>query len=188
MTAILPGMPSLSSPFRVMVLTFVGTIVFLLLVGFYCLHAGMVPANADARPPQFERWAAHTALRAVLARDMRSLHGPAQTPDSVLIKGVHLYKANCLVCHGASDGKQSSVAAGLYQHPPQFGKHDVADDPIEMTYWKITHGIRLTGMPSYTKTLTDDERWAIAAFLRHEDSLPPGALAEWKSLPSAATP
>jgi mono/diheme cytochrome c family protein len=41
-------------------------------------------------------------------------------------------------------------------------------------------------MPSYGKTLTADQRWAIASFLRHQDSLPPNALAAWKSLRSAA--
>jgi mono/diheme cytochrome c family protein len=99
--------------------------------------------------------------------------------------GVRLYKTNCAVCHGASDAKRSSVADGLYQEPPQFAKDDVTDDPIGVTYWKITHGIRYTGMPAFDSTLTSPQRWAIATFLLRQDSLTPAAAAAWKALPSA---
>ena len=147
---------------------------------------GFMPANADAKPSRIEHWAAHRSLNMTIARETKALHGPATSTDSVMTLGVRLYKANCSVCHGVADGKKSSVAEGLYQAPPQFAKDDVTDDPIEVTYWKITHGIRFTGMPSYAKSLTDDQRWAISAFLRHQDSLPPSALAAWKALPSVA--
>jgi len=55
-----------------------------------------------------------------------------------------------------------------------------------VTYWKITHGIRFTGMPSFSSTLSSDQRWAVASFLRYQDSLPPSAAAAWKALPSVA--
>ena len=71
-----------------------------------------------------------------------------------------------------------------YQHAPQFAKHDVMDDPIGVTYWKITHGIRFTGMPAFDSTLTATQRWAIASFLLRQDSLPPMANAAWRAMPS----
>jgi len=166
--------------------TVVATCVAFVLIAYVFVIGGFMPANADAKPGKIERWAAKRSLHVTLARETKTLHGPATSTDSVMTMGVRLYKTNCAVCHGASDGKRSSVADGLYQEPPQFAKDDVTDDPIEVTYWKITHGIRLTGMPSYRKSLTDDQRWAIAAFLRHQDSLPPTALAAWKALPSVA--
>jgi thiosulfate dehydrogenase len=170
----------------VVITTVVATCVVLLLGAYLFVTLGFMPANADAKPGKLEHWAAKRSLHVTLARETKTLHGPATSSDSVMTLGVRLYKANCAVCHGAADAKRSTVAEGLYQEPPQFGKDDVTDDPIEVTYWKITHGIRLTGMPSYSKTLTDDQRWAISAFLRHHDSLPPNALAAWKAMPSVA--
>lgn len=163
-----------------------GTLVALALVALLTVRAGLIPVNADATPGAAERWAAKTALRVAVTRDARGLHDPVAPTDSVLTAGVRMYHTHCAVCHGAADGKPSFVAKGLYQTPPQFAKDDVTDDPIEVTYWKITHGIRLTGMPSYGKTLTPNQRWAIASFLRYQDSLPPDADAAWKALPSAA--
>jgi thiosulfate dehydrogenase len=171
---------------RVILSTVAATLVVLILGAYLFVVLGFMPANADAKPGTLERWAAKRSLHVTLARETKTLHGPATSSDSVMTLGVRLYKANCAVCHGAADAKRSTVADGLYQEPPQFAKDDVTDDPIEVTYWKITHGIRLTGMPSYSKTLTDDQRWAISAFLRHQDSLPPNALAAWKTMPSVA--
>jgi hypothetical protein len=37
----------------------------------------------------------------------------------------------------------------LYQKPPQLATHGSEDDPEGISFWKIKHGIRLTGMPSF---------------------------------------
>lgn len=162
------------------------TVVVLCLVGVVMVNVGAFPANADSKPGPIETWAAKTSLHATLDRDARALQNPLPVNDSTLTLGVRLYGIRCAVCHGAADGKPSPIATGLYQKAPQFAKHDVTDDPVSQTYWKITHGIRLTGMPAFSRTLKPEQRWAIALFLSRQDSLPPGALAAWKKLPSAA--
>jgi mono/diheme cytochrome c family protein len=171
---------------RTVFLTVLLTIVLLAVAAYAGVVNGMMPANADSPPGMIETWAAKRSLRATLNRDAKGLTSPVAATDSVVASGVHLYGIYCAVCHGTSDGKASAIARGLYQHAPQFAKHDVTDDPIGVTYWKISHGLRLTGMPAFDSTLTDSQRWAIASFLRHQDSLPPGAEAAWKALPSAA--
>jgi thiosulfate dehydrogenase len=158
------------------------------LVAAYCaVMLGLVPANADAKPSALERWAAGTSLRATVARDAPKRPDPLPVDETNLAAGIKLYADNCMVCHGASDGQASNVAAGLYQRAPQLGKRGVEDDPEDDTYWKIEHGIRLTGMPSFGKSLKETQIWQLAMFLKHMDSLPPKALAAWKKLPSQAS-
>jgi hypothetical protein len=43
------------------------------------------------------------------------------------------------MCHGASDGKASKIAAGFYVPAPQFASDGAEDDPEGATYWKIHH-------------------------------------------------
>ena len=167
--------------------TAIATVLLLLILGYAAVIGGAIPANADAKPPVIETWIAKRALHAVIDHEIAGLSDPLPTDDSTLTRGVRLYGTHCAVCHGTSDGKPSSVAKGLYQRPPQFAKDDVTDDSVVVTYWKITHGIRLTGMPSYAETLTPEQRWAIATFLRHQGELPAHADEAWKALPSAAT-
>jgi mono/diheme cytochrome c family protein len=157
------------------------------LVGAYAfVSMGLMPANADAKPPRWERWAAHKSLDAAIEREATKTPNPVALNDGNLVAGVKLYAANCAVCHGAADGSASNIAKGLYQHAPQLGKHSVTDDEEGETYWKIDHGIRMTGMPSYRATLSETQMWQITLFLKHMDALTPGAEKAWKALPSQA--
>ena len=152
-----------------------------LTVGAYAgVRAGLMPANADARPGKLETWAAKTSLRATLAREAPRQDNPLALTDANLGAGIKLYKENCAVCHGGAAGDPSNIAKGLYQRSPQLGKHGVEDDPDATIYWKVTHGIRLTGMPAFSKTLTDEQRWQIVLLLKHMDALPPKAGLAWK--------
>lgn len=157
------------------------------LLGAYLFVAlGLMPANADAKPPALEKWAARKSLHASIEREAPKTPNPVAISDENLIAGVKLYAANCAVCHGAADGAASNIAKGLYQHAPQLGKHGVTDDEEGETYWKIDHGIRMTGMPSYRATLSEKQMWQITLFLKHMNELTPGAEKAWKALPSQA--
>ena len=106
--------------------------------------------------------------------------------DPNLIEGIRLYAFNCAVCHGAADAKPSNIAVGLYQKAPQLADDGVEDDPEGVTFWKIKHGIRLTGMPGFSGTLNDDQIWKITLFLKHMDNLTPGSKPAWLKVPSQA--
>jgi mono/diheme cytochrome c family protein len=159
----------------------------LALVGGYAFIVnGLMPANADSPPPALEKWAAHKSLNATLSREATLGSGPVALDDAALKEGIKVYAQNCMVCHGASDGQASNIALGLYQHAPQLAKHGVEDDSEGETYWKVHHGIRLTGMPGFSQTLTDTQQWQVTLFLKHMDALSPAVEKAWKALPSQA--
>jgi mono/diheme cytochrome c family protein len=58
----------------------------------------------------------------------------------------------------------------------------VEDDPEGVSFWKIAHGIRWTGMPSWKGALTDQQIWTLALFLRHMDKLPPAVDQAWQKV------
>ena len=128
-----------------------------------------MPANADGKPSRLERWAARTSLRATLEREAPKGSNPLSLDDNT----------NCAVCHGASAGRPSNIALGLYQKPPQLAKDGVEDDPDGVIYWKVAHGIRLTGMPAFGKNLDDRQLWQLTLFLKHMDALPPAPQRVW---------
>jgi thiosulfate dehydrogenase len=166
------------------VLGVVATFIVLGLAGYVGVRAGLVPANADATPSKLETWAAKTSLRATIKREMSSSPNPLPATDANYAAGIKLYAENCAVCHGAADAKATNIALGLYQRPPQLAKDGVEDDPDGETYWKLAHGIRLTGMPSFNGTLRDEQIWQLALFLKHMDGLPPAPQRLWKAVHS----
>lgn len=161
----------------------VATIVVGLIVAYVGITQGLlIPANADARPSKLERWAASRSLDATIRREMPAGANPIPMTDVNYLAGIKLYGENCSACHGVPGERPSAIAMGLYQHAPQLARHGVEDDPDGETYWKIKHGIRLTGMPAYTRTLTDDQMWTLALFLKHMDKLPAVPERAWKAL------
>jgi len=62
----------------------------------------------------------------------------------------------------------------MFPLPPQLLGHDemVTDDPVGATYWKVSNGIRLTGMPGFNDMLTPTQMWQVSQLLVHADKLP----------------
>ena len=155
------------------------------LIGAYALvQSGFIPANADAKPGRLETWMARTSLYATLHRDAPKDQNPVAVTDQNLINGVNLFAQNCAVCHGTAMGVTSAspIAKGLYQKPPQLATDGVEDDPEGYSFWKIKHGIRLTGMPSFGYSLSDRQIWTLALFLKHMDKLPAAAQQTWQQV------
>lgn len=140
---------------------------------FVYFYLGYAPVATAATPMPFEVKLAHAALDARIARDApKSV--PFQATDAELQDAAHLYRENCAMCHGLMTGGKTPTAKGMYPHPPQLlqGK-GVTDDPAGETYWKVSNGIRLTGMPSYKGDLSDKQMWKISEMLAGADKLPP---------------
>ncbi|MHB1530165.1 MAG: c-type cytochrome [Acidiferrobacteraceae bacterium] len=158
----------------------VATLVVAMIGGYLLVQSGRIPANADAKPGWLETWMAHT-LHATLRREAPTGSDPVALNDRNLIEGIHLYAHHCAICHGTAQGAASAspIAKGLYQKPPQLATDGVEDDPPGYSFWKIQHGIRLTGMPSFRHTLTDRQIWTLALFLKHMNKLPPAAQQAW---------
>lgn len=158
------------------------TIVATAIAGYAIIRAGIMPANADERPPRFEVWAAKTSLHATLRKSAPRVTDPLSPTNGNLIAGVKLYAQNCAVCHGDSSGNATNVAKGLYQKPPQLANDGVEDDPDGVTYWKLAHGIRWTGMPAFDHTLSDKQIWQLTLFLKSMDHLPQAAQRAWQQV------
>jgi thiosulfate dehydrogenase len=160
------------------------TLVVALLAAYGVVESGLIPANADATPGPLETWIANTSLHATLQRDAPKGENPVALNDENLLQGVQLFARNCAVCHGSSKGTGSAspVAKGLYQKPPQFATDGVEDDPEGESFWKIKHGIRMTGMPSFGDALSDQQIWTLALFLKHMDKLPPSVEQAWQGV------
>lgn len=169
---------------RGFVLGVIVTVIVLAAIIYVALSSGWVPANADATPSALEIWATNLDLEATLKRNAPQSPNPVPLTEANLIDGVTLYGRYCAACHGTAAGNaaRTPIALGEYPSPPQLGTDGVEDDPEGVTFWKIDHGIRLTGMPSWRKTLTERQMWTLALFLKHMDKLPPAADSAWKSL------
>jgi thiosulfate dehydrogenase len=73
----------------------------------------------------------------------------------------------------------TAIAKGMFPKVPQlFHGTGVTDDPVGETFWKVQNGIRLTGMPAFKGSLSDEEMWQVSQLLAQADKLPDSAKAE----------
>ncbi len=155
-----------------------GLILGLILVPLFAFTyfvSGSAPVAVTDSDMPFESYLAHKALNARIKKEMpKNVPVPATEPNYVA--GADLYKQHCAVCHGVPLSPKTAIAAGMYPHPPLlFEGKGVTDDEAGETYWKIFNGIRLTGMPGFSKSLTETQMWQIALLLANADKLPPAA-------------
>jgi thiosulfate dehydrogenase len=147
-------------------------------------------ATTDSDMP-FETFFAQKALSARIEKDMPKTV-PIQPTDANYLAAADLYKQHCAVCHGLPLVAKTAIATGMYPRPPQlFQGKGVTDDEPGETYWKVFNGIRLTGMPGFSKSLSETQMWQISLLLHDADKLPASAkallVAPPPTVPPAAT-
>ena len=149
---------------------------------------GLAPVATDAPPMLMEKYFAKKALHAVLDREMPKTV-PIPANEASYLAGAQTYKDNCAVCHGLPAQPQTAIARGMFPKPPElFHGKGVTDDEPGETYWKVVHGIRLTGMPGFRGSLTDAQAWQVSLLLANADKLPDAVKAQLASPPPQAPP
>ena len=151
------------------------------------VYLGYAPMTADSAPSAIEATLAMKAVHAISEREMGDRKSPIPVTDANLRAGLQTYRQNCLMCHGAADGKPSNIAAGFYVPAPQFAKDGAEDDPEGATFWKIHHGVRFSAMPAFMHSLSDEQIWQVSLFLKNMDKLPPPVERDWKAVKSVGT-
>jgi mono/diheme cytochrome c family protein len=147
------------------------------------LRFGDVPvAVADPPLPQ-ERLLTGMPLNARIDKEMVKTP-PIQADEANLVAGAEIYRDQCAACHGLH-GKPSRFGAHMFPDaPPLWESHHgnatvgVSDDPPGETYWKVSNGIRLTGMPAFKGVLTETKMWQVSLLLAQADKPLPLAAVE----------
>ena len=153
------------------------------------LDYGKVPVAVADPPFPYEDQVVSIPLDARIQKDMVSTHIEADQPT--LTAGAQIYTERCSVCHGLH-GKPSAIGVHMYPDAPQLlEKHitgnvvGVSDDPPGETFWKVSNGIRLTGMPAFSTQLNETQMWQVSLFLANADKpMPPAVLDLLKRAPA----
>jgi len=142
-------------------------------IAFYLyMRSGHAPVATSAPPMLMEEVLAKSALHAKL-REEAPKTVPIGADDTALLAGARVYRDDCAVCHGLPHQPATAVAKGMYPRPPQLFQPDemVTDDPAGVTFWKAKYGIRLSGMPGFQSSLSDEQLWQVSLLLAGADKL-----------------
>jgi mono/diheme cytochrome c family protein len=155
------------------------------------LRAGCVDVSATVTPSAVEEGLANFVVDHSVARRAPTGPNPVPVTPEVLSRGLAEYREHCLVCHGAPGLKPSGIARGLNPHAPDLAAPDSQEASDGELFQVISAGIRMSGMPAFSKSESPETLWKLVAFLRQLPKLTDAereALSERRGPRSPQTP
>jgi mono/diheme cytochrome c family protein len=107
-----------------------------------------------------------------IASHARGIAVPRDLNDRERVSaGATLYAEMCTGCHLGPGLERSELSQGLYPAAPELARGD--DLSAAEQFWTIKHGVKLTAMPAWGKTHSDELIWDMVAFLRQLPKMSP---------------
>lgn len=125
------------------------------------------------------KWIIQTTTDKSINKRLKDLHAPSMTDTNMIIDGFKHYNEMCVSCHGGPGIDPEELAKGLYPNPPKFYKSQDMPDTTE-AFWIIKNGIKMTSMPAFGPTHSDQKIWAITDFLLNKmNKMSAGEYQQW---------
>jgi mono/diheme cytochrome c family protein len=154
--------------------TLLAFVIVLVLGAIAFVHLGIFDVAASTPDNGFVRAVLRRTQHYSVAKRARGITPPAGLDDPKRIaEGLEHYHEMCATCHGAPGVSVSEIGEGLNPEPPELASSDDATEEAGEFFWIIKNGIKMTGMPSFGASHTDDEIWSIVAFLQRMPKLTP---------------
>jgi mono/diheme cytochrome c family protein len=140
--------------------------IIIVIVGFFIfIYMGKYDVAATKPHTKLTEFILNTATEQSIRSHADGVTVPSLDDQSMVKTGFNHYKEMCVGCHGAPGVKPSEIGKGLYPEPPELA--DTIDElSSEELYWISKNGIKMTGMPAFGPSHSDEELWSIVAFLK----------------------
>lgn len=146
-------------------------VALLALGGMGFIYSGIYNIGADDPHTPWVYKLLETLRDRSVAVRANSIHVPPLDDSDLLLAGGPDYAEMCSGCHLQPGVKTSEFRDALYPQPPNLAeKSDLT--PAQM-FWTIKHGIKMSAMPAWGPTHTDQRMWAMVAFIQKLPELTP---------------
>lgn len=136
------------------------------------IYAGLYNIGADAPHWRGVTMVLDELRGRAIAHHSRDIRPPADLTDPKRISaGAGLYSEMCAGCHLGPGVEKSEMSQGLYPQAPELARGTDLT-PAEQ-FWTIKHGVKLTAMPAWGKTHSDQLIWDMVAFIRQLPRMTP---------------
>lgn len=141
-------------------------------IGGAIIHAGVYNIGADQPHTKPVYWMIQDMRDRSIAVRARDIKPPADLNDPKRIAvGAGLYTEMCSGCHLAPGMEKTEISQGLYPQAPELAR-GLAHSPKE-EFWMIKHGVKMTAMPAWGRTHSDELMWDMVAFVRQMPKMTP---------------
>jgi mono/diheme cytochrome c family protein len=148
------------------------------------VYSGWDSVSATYPDRRAVAWFLDTTMTRSVTHHARGIRVPPLDDQTMARTGFQQYRAACVECHAGPGVPPKDLAQGLNPTPPPLA--DSAGDwkPNEL-FWLAKNGVRMSGMPAWAPTRSDEQLWAIVAFLQR---LPKLTEAEYQTMDRQVPP
>jgi len=150
-------------------------IILLIAAVIIFLYSGVYNVAATIPHTKVTLWVLSETREQSVKFHSKDIVVPSINDLSQIQSGLNHYKEMCVGCHGAPGVSPSEMSEGLNPEPPKLSewKEELKQEELREIFWVIKNGIKMTGMPGFGATHSDEEIWGIVAFLNQLPNLSP---------------
>jgi mono/diheme cytochrome c family protein len=156
---------------------FIAAFVLSALAAFLVIISGAYNVAATAPHSELERVIFSSTMRHSVEARAGKQSREAWSEDQVR-SGFEEYDNMCIICHAAPGKERSDIRKGLQPEPPNLAEAAKQWSSAEL-FWIIKNGVKMTGMPAFGPTHSDEKIWNIVGFVRR---LPQTSAEEFKAM------
>lgn len=141
-------------------------------LGVVVLYTGFYDISATHQHLRPTYQILKVGLREGIERGARGIDVPPLDDPALARRGLALYREHCLQCHGAPGVAPAPFALGMTPLPANLSYSAKTFSAAEL-YWTVANGIKMSGMPAWRFRLSEEDMWAVVAFMRDLPMLSP---------------
>jgi len=141
-----------------------GLVLVAVIVGMIVMYTGVINVAATNPHNPITAMVLSTTMDNSVRAHAKGISVPALEDEQMVMEGFSHYREMCVECHLAPGIGSSEIRKGLLPTPPKLQEAVEEWQPAEL-FWIIKNGVKMTGMPAWGPTHSDEKIWAIVAFL-----------------------
>ncbi len=140
-------------------------VILLIAVSAIAVYSGIYNVAAIQHHSNLTEWVLNKTLYKSVEYHARSINVPDLLDESTLKVGSINYDEMCTTCHGGPGVDPSVIGEGLYPEPPDL-RESIKQLSAAQIFWITKNGLKMTGMPAFGPTHTDEELWDVVFFVQ----------------------
>jgi len=131
------------------------------------LGALLQGCTAGKEPSQEETSLANAAKDVTIPLEAGKMKNPLPETDEIVSQGQEVFLGSCAQCHGPEARGDTNV--GRNMNPPAMdltSAHVQHWSDAEL-FWIIQNGVRLTGMPAWKSSISDNDTWKLTRYIHN---------------------
>jgi mono/diheme cytochrome c family protein len=135
------------------------------------LGALLPGCTADKHPSQGETDLADAAKDVTIPLEAGKMQNPLPDTDEVVGQGQEVFLGSCAQCHGADGRGDSNLGRSMNPPAMDLSSAHVQHWSDAELFWIIQNGVRLTGMPAWKGSISEDDTWKLTRYIHNVSRL-----------------